>query len=329
MPAKLITEAVPPSLVASTVEAAIGIGASKTIQSAAASALALALTQGVLTTMKLAQLKVVGCAILATSLSAGSVIAVSYAAGQGPKDARDANAFQVNSASADQPPDTPTSKEVPVTVSPSVEKRLRSLEGKLDELLTRSKPGAAAVGNIAPRERDPFASNRAATERDDDGRRMADPQRRSIPELEVQLKLALMKDQQAEQLLKRNAISTTERELARGEVSLIKAMLQGRDDELADEIDRLKLEIKTRTAAREKTTAQTEVARSVVARNSRLNKRKADIVSAEDVAKAEWEMRLASAQGAMVDAEIAEVELRVQQLERRRTRIKQIIKLAG
>ena len=52
------------------------------------------------------------------------------------------------------------------------------------------------------------------------------------------------------------------------------------------------------------------------------------MVSAEDVAKAEWEMKVASAQVAIVDAEIAEIELRVQQLERRRTRIKQIIKLA-
>ncbi len=109
----------------------------------------------------------------------------------------------------------------------------------------------------------------------------------------------------------------------------MKATLEGRADELADEIERLKLEIKTMHAAREKTNAQTEVAASVVARNKRLNERKTGMVSAEDVAKAEWEMKVASAQVAMVDAEIAEVELRVQQLERRRARIKQIITLAG
>ena len=60
LPARLLTEAVPPSLVSATVEAALGIGASKTIQAGAASASALALTQGVLTTMKLAQLKLIG-----------------------------------------------------------------------------------------------------------------------------------------------------------------------------------------------------------------------------------------------------------------------------
>ena len=86
LPARLLTEAVPPSLVSATVEAALGIGASKTIQAGAASASALALTQGVLTTMKLAQLKLIGVAILATSLSAGGVVAVSYAASQSPKE---------------------------------------------------------------------------------------------------------------------------------------------------------------------------------------------------------------------------------------------------
>ena len=109
---------------------------------------------------------------------------------------------------------------------------------------------------------------------------------------------------------------------------LIKATLEGRDDQLSEQIDRLKLEINTKRAEREKANAQTEVAQSVVARNIRLNDRKPGMVAVEDVAKGEWEMKTASAQVAIVEAEIAEVNLRVQQLDRRRTRIKQVIKLA-
>ena len=139
-----------------------------------------------------------------------------------------------------------------VIAGQAVEVRLKALESKLDELLNRLKPGITPVGNSASKERDLFASNRAARERDDDVRRPADPQRRSIPELEVELKQAMIKDQMTEKLSKQKVISAAERELARSEVSLIKAMLQGRDDELADEIERLKLEIKTRTAARKK-----------------------------------------------------------------------------
>ena len=106
-------------------------------------------------------------------------------------------------------------------------------------------------------------------------------------------------------------------------------MLEGLEDELSDEIDRAKLEIKTKGSEREKANALREVALSVVARNTRLITRKPGIVSSEDVAKAEWEMKAAAAHFAMVDAGIAEIELRVQQLERRRTRIKQIIKRAS
>ena len=60
LPAQLLSEAVPSSLVATTVEAAFRVGALQSLQAGAASASILALTQGVLTTMKLAQLKWIG-----------------------------------------------------------------------------------------------------------------------------------------------------------------------------------------------------------------------------------------------------------------------------
>jgi RND family efflux transporter MFP subunit len=61
----------------------------------------------------------------------------------------------------------------------------------------------------------------------------------------------------------------------------------------------------------EKAKAQEKVGASVVARNDRLNKRKPDMVSAEDVAKAlgEWEVALASIKEAEENRKIAKAEL--------------------
>ena len=95
LPARLLVEAVPPSLVSATVKAAFGFGSAQTIQAGAIAASALALAQGVLTTMKLAQLKWIGLAVLATSLSAGGVVAVSYASAQS-QDARGGQEFSLD-----------------------------------------------------------------------------------------------------------------------------------------------------------------------------------------------------------------------------------------
>jgi RNA polymerase sigma factor (sigma-70 family) len=328
LPARLLTEAVPPSLVSATVDAALGIGASKTIQTGVVSAAALALTQGVLTTMRVVQLKVIGLAILATGLSASGVVAVSYAAGQGPQDPLDANSVVLNATNPVAQSEIQTSVERPVQASPSTEKRLRALEAKLDELLNRSTTAATPTGKPTINSKDALGRGRASTKQDEDRGRMVDSQHRSIQELEAELDLAVANDTGSQKLFDQHVISSLERYQTHAKVLLIKAMLEGRFDELSDEIDRLKLEIKTKRAQREKSIAQSEVGLSVVARNTRLNDRKPGMVSAEDVAKGEWEMKAASAQVAIVEAEIAEIELRVQQLERRRGRIRQIIKLA-
>jgi RNA polymerase sigma factor (sigma-70 family) len=69
---------VPSSLAAATVERVIGCGSAQSIQAGAATASVLALTEGVLTSMKFAQFKWIGLAFLAAGLSAGGAAAVSY-----------------------------------------------------------------------------------------------------------------------------------------------------------------------------------------------------------------------------------------------------------
>ena len=79
LPARLLIATVPSPLAAATVRAALGFGPTSIIQTGAAVASSAALARGVLTTMKLAQLKWIGMAVLATSLSAGGVVAMGSA----------------------------------------------------------------------------------------------------------------------------------------------------------------------------------------------------------------------------------------------------------
>jgi hypothetical protein len=151
---------------------------------------------------------------------------------------------------------------------------------------------------------------------------------RSISELDVQLKLALAAFDRTENLFQRHAISGDERENARGNVLRIAAELEGLDDAFNDEIERLKMELRRKNAEREKAEAQTDAARTIVARNKRLNERKPGMVAEEDVAKSEAELRITQAQTRIVVAEIDEVGLRIRQLRRRQERLKEAVGLA-
>jgi RNA polymerase sigma factor (sigma-70 family) len=76
---RLMSESVSPSLVSHTLKLVLRSGSAPTIQAGAAAASVLVLTRGVLTTMKLTRLKWIGLSLLATGLSAGGAVAVSYA----------------------------------------------------------------------------------------------------------------------------------------------------------------------------------------------------------------------------------------------------------
>jgi hypothetical protein len=292
------SEAVPQGLILSTVDAALAIDAFKTITAGAAAASVLALTQGVLTTMKLAQLKWTGLMILATSLAAGGVIAVGYAAGLSPKQARNVAEVAVN---VDDPQGQSGPKSSDVT-SPSQD--------------------------APPNATDPFRPNSDVAKSDAYPNRVVDLSNRSIRELEGELRLALNNVKITEVLSKNNSIGTAERLQARGKVELVKATLEGLAEDLSDEIDRLKLETIKKNAELERAGAQKALKAVPIARNKRLNERKAGMVSEDEVTAAEAEHNVSVAQISIVHAEKAEVELRIQQLLKRVGRIKEIIKLA-
>ena len=123
--------------VSATVEAALGIGAFKTIQAGAAAASVLALTQGVLTSMKLAQLKWIGLAIVTGSLSAAGAIVVAAGGAQSSKTPADAGSVAVAlaSPSQDAAPSTEQRKSFTRPTQGTTEQRLRKLEQMLEQLI--------------------------------------------------------------------------------------------------------------------------------------------------------------------------------------------------
>jgi RNA polymerase sigma factor (sigma-70 family) len=329
LPPHFLTEAVPPSLVSATVQAALGFGLLKTIPAAAAAASALTLTQGVLTTMKLAQLKWIGLILCATSLSAGGIVAVSFAkaqTSQGPASS-DVVAVEVDASPASG---QEFKKELPrlEPTAAATEDRLKVLESKLDQLLSQSTATATPSSSVAPNMNDPFRPAPASTRSNLDSRSSMDTTSYSIRELEVELELALVDYDRSAKLFKVSSISAQEWNQARGKVLLVVARLEGLDDDITDELELLDLEIKRKTAELERATAQKEVALSVAARNRRLNDRKPGIVDEFSVAKAEAELKISIADLEIKRVEIAEVELRVRRLQRRHDRTKKVVRLA-
>ena len=297
LPPQIGIEAVPQALISSTVDAAVAVDAFKTIPAGAAAASVLALTQGVLTTMKLAQFQWLAISILATSFAAGGVIAVAYAAGQSQKQATNVKDVAVNAGDQEGKSAPPASNV--------------------------NSPSQNAQSNAI----DPFQATSATALADSDSSRGVEPSNRSIRELEVELKLALNDHKRAEELSKSHSISNEERQLYRGKVVLITAKMEGIAEDLSDEIDRLRLDLTKKDAEIDRALAHKQIKAVLTARNKRLNERKKGMVSEEEVTTAEAEHNVSLAQISIVQAEKAEVALRIAQLERRINRIKEIIRL--
>ncbi len=135
-PARLLVATVPPPLAAATVRAAVAFGSSQILKAGASS---LALAQGVLTTMKLAQIKWIGLAMLATGLSAGSVVAVGYASAP------------LQEAATTETRTTVGPKDQQPVASKPTEERLKALEDKIDRLMNRldGTVASSAAGGVA------------------------------------------------------------------------------------------------------------------------------------------------------------------------------------
>jgi hypothetical protein len=87
-------------------------------------------------------------------------------------------------------------------------------------------------------------------------------------------------------------------------------------DELREELDLLSVRVATKRAELERRQAQRELALAVVATNQRLNQRRPGMVSAEELAKTESEVRIAAAEIDIVQSQIQELELLLAQAKR-------------
>lgn len=355
LPSHLAIESVPAALLAATVRSALAAAALRSARAGTVAAPILTLTQGVLTTMKLSQLAWSGLAIFATSLSAAGVIAVAFARGQtaGPVTVLEPSSEKSAGSPGGAPAQIPTAASQ--STSEAFDARLRAIETKLDALLRGSsttsatgrttttststtatsndplRPGTATTGSVAAGSGSTAVSakpGRPAATTSSEGTALAAGTMGTVRELEIHLKLALLDYDDVNKLFQRQAVSDGELERYRGKVLLATAALQVLDDDLSDELDRLRLEMKKKAAELNQAEAQREIAASIVARNRRLNERKPGVVSDFDVAKAEGEVKIAEAAIEVKKIEIEEVALRAAMLTRRRTRIQQAIKLS-
>ena len=325
MPARLLVATVPPPMAAATVRAALAFASSPILKAGASS---LALAQGVLTTMKITQFKWVGLAAMATTLSAGSVVAVCFAASPA-QDLRHGGRSAAEVVRPDGPQKATTELVPSTTVNDA---RFKALEDKIDHLSSQLLgEGALIRGDRSPRAEGggttsvPNSRNAGDVAADRPwGPRPADP----IEELDAQLKLAIKEYRQAQKLAERQAISSQETDLYLFKAQAVAGKVVALDHDFRDEMEQLILERRRKSAQSEKAAALADVAGAVVARNRRLNERKPGMVASEDVTKADSELRAAQADIKINQVEIEEVDLRIRQLDRRRTRIKEMAGLA-
>lgn len=185
-------------------------------------------------------------------------------------------------------------------------------------------PTVASSATTAPADSSP-SSSYAPAAWNDYRARAGEGSGSKIRELEAQLKHAQLSAERAERLHQSASISQAEFQEARSKVDLTLAALQGMDDDFSDELPRLKLIIKKKAAELDQARAQKEVAMVVVARNNRLNTRQPGIVGQDEVAKAEAEVRSADAHIRVKEVEHEEPELQLQNVERWRARVRQIL----
>jgi RNA polymerase sigma factor (sigma-70 family) len=418
LPAQLLSEVVPQSLVAATVEAAFSLGPSLTIPAGTAASV-LALTQGVLTSMKLTQLKWVGLALLSATLSTGSAIVVASA---GSSNGREADAAAPNSGSAIDALQDPRGEQTTNvargrSLAGPVAERITALEPKIDQIWEASGMGNEAglpafdpeassldrleakidffwnlhFGGVTKTEGRSSRHSRAAddagagnptkaTTESDQAKAKApsDPRSsgvaesaksaitseslskssaksrtgvagdapparsaarqldlehrgngegpgREIRELEAQIKVALPDYAYAVKLHSKALVSERDVQVNRSKVFGPIATLEGMQDDLAEEIESLELEIRKKVAMLKQARAQRESPAAVVARNKRLNTKHPGVVADEEVAKSESDLSAADAQVVVKEIEVQEAEMRRLRLVRRRDRIQNVV----
>jgi RNA polymerase sigma factor (sigma-70 family) len=146
-------------------------------------------------------------------------------------------------------------------------------------------------------------------------------ERASLKEMEAQIKIAIGQFERNKALFGQGMLGKDSFETSLGQIRLLLGRLEGWDDDLADEAERLKLEDLKKQAEIKVAMAQRNAMSAIVARNTRLNDRKKGMVSTEDIAKADSDDAAAQANVQVKEVEGKELELKLDQLHRRRRQV--------
>lgn len=365
LPSRPFTSTIPPALVRATVATAVrvlpaasagavaGIGAGATTLFPTCSGSATALAQGVISTMALTQMKMIGASLVAAGMLAGGAGAGAWAlASTGAGEQADKPVAKP----ADKLPDRPATPAAPDAIPSALEAQLSVLERKLDLLLQqRETPrdtgpprpdNAGPAGPMIPSSADsvnplpllrphPDANLQASgnaqvvpspkLDREDEelipsrsGRSTAPSvhDRSSVRELAAQLQIAIRRRERLMVMFKQGLVDRDQLEFSTDEIRLLEGRLRGMEDDLADEQDLLKAERARKQAELKLVQAQSERDAERAHGAGRTDARPR---------AATPELRIAWAQVEGKRGELEEVELRIAHVEKRRTRIRQVL----
>ncbi len=146
------------------------------------------------------------------------------------------------------------------------------------------------------------------------------PQRSSLKEIEAQIQIARLHFERSKTLYAAAAIGKEQYEAPLDQIRLLIARLEGMDDDLADELERLKVEIVKKKAQLTLAETQRATTAKAAAWTKKLAEQKA--VSLSEASKAEAEDTAALAHIEVQRSELQDADLRMQQVIRRREMIK-------
>ena len=189
------------------------------------------------------------------------------------------------------------------------------------EPTARSKPAQPAPArdvektDINRGARDPFSTNPPA-----------DRNTVSAQEFAAQLELARVLASRSQSLLDNGIINLDELTKTKAAIQILEGRVSGRIEDLEDELEQLKARLVTKRGELKRASAVEELSKAVLARNTRLQTRTPGAVSNEEMIKAESEGRQATAECEVKEAGITEVEVLINQTERKIARYRPLLK---
>jgi len=142
-------------------------------------------------------------------------------------------------------------------------------------------------------------------------------ERASLRELDAQLQVAIRRHRRYSALFKQGVLGRDQYESSADEIRLLAGRLRGMDDELGEEADRLKVELVRKRSELAVSQAHAEHASTGLARATRLFENKS--ISREEMSKYETDAKVGPAEVESKRAEMQEVELRMAQVDKRRS----------